>query len=77
MKVKGRCERRGKKVSFKKGFAIEMSTLKIHARCHCNLHQKICGRNAYDDSNYQKIMKADEGEAYAVRSLKFGVFSCY
>ena len=48
-----------------------MSTLKIHARYHCNLHWKICGRNAYDDSNYQKIIKADEGEAYAVRSLKF------
>ena len=60
-----------------KGFAIEMSTLKIHARFHCNLHRKICGRNAYDDSNYQKIIKADEGEAYAVRSLKFGVFSCF
>ena len=60
-----------------KGFAIEMSTLKIHARYHCNLHRKICGRNAYDDGNYQKIIKADEGEAYAVRSLKFGVFSCY
>ena len=53
-----------------------MSTLKIHARYHCNLHRKICGRNAYDDSNYQKIIKADEGEAYAVRSLKFGFFSC-
>ena len=53
-----------------------MSTLKIHARYHCNLHRKIYGRNAYDDSNYQKIIKADEGEAYAVRSLKFGFFSC-
>ena len=59
-----------------KRFAIEMSTLKIHARYLCNLHRKIYGRNAYDDSNYQKIMKADEGEAYAVRSLKFGFFSC-
>ena len=72
----GRCERREKRFHLKR-FAIEMSTLKIHARYHCNLHKKICGRNAYDDSNYQKIMKADEGEAYAVRSLKFGVFSCY
>ena len=32
MKVKGRCERRGKKVSFKKGFAIEMSTLSKFTR---------------------------------------------
>ena len=56
----------GEKRFHLKGFAIEMSTLKIHARYHCNLHRKICGRNAYDDSNYQKIMKADEEFSAAI-----------
>ena len=30
--------------------------------------------DAYDDKNNQRIMQDDEGEAYVVRSLKFGFF---
>ena len=71
-----RRERKGKTVSFKRVCHRNEHLLKIPARYDYNLHRKICGRNAYDDNNYRKIIKADEGEAYAVRSLKFGPFSC-
>ena len=71
-----RRQRKGKTVSFKRLCNRNEHPLKIPARYDYNLHRKICGRNAYDDSNYRKIIKADEGETNAVRSLKFGSFSC-
>ena len=58
----GRCERKGKTVSFKRVCHRNEHPFKIPARYDYNLHRKISGRNAYDDSNYRKIIKADEGE---------------
>ena len=70
----GRCKRKGKTVSFKSVCHRNEHPFKLPARYDYNLHRKICGRNAYDDCSYRKIIKADEGEAYADRSLKFGIF---
>ena len=70
----GRCKRKGKTVSFKRVCHRNEHPFKLPARYDYNLHRKICGRNAYDDSSYRKIIKADEGEAYADQSLKFGIF---